>query len=72
MSPDPGTAQLKRSGRSVVVGQADGTLLLILPTRFPVLLARQNQLRAEHGLPPLPDPATVTHRSPAVAEPDDP
>ena len=71
MSPDPGTAQLKRSGRSVVVGRADGTLLLILPTRFPVWLVRQNQLRAEHGLPPLPDPATVTHRSPAVAEPDD-
>lgn len=31
-------------------------------------LARQNRLRANHNLPPLPDPRTITHTRPAVPQ----
>lgn len=58
--------QPARQGPGLVVGYADGT------TGFEggpigLLLANQNALRAQAGLPPLPDPQTVTHANPARA-----
>lgn len=51
-----------------VVGKADGsTATFIGPNALP--LTEQNRLRARNGLPPLPDPATVTPDSPAVRAP---
>ncbi len=50
-------------GGMVVVGLADGST-----SAFPLLaISAQNALRAKYKLPPLPDPATVTHAKPAVA-----
>jgi len=72
MSPQAGTAQPQGPATWVVMGRADGTLRLIQPYAFPARLELQNRLRAAHGLPPIPNPATVTHRSPAVADPGDP
>lgn len=71
MTPDPDTNQLPGLETPIVAGRADGTLLQILPDRFPLWLQWQNQLRAGQGLPSLPDPRTVTHRAPAVAAPED-
>jgi hypothetical protein len=68
LSPDPGTLQVSGSGGSVAVGRADGTVLLIPSGQFVARLKQQNDLRAAQGLPPLPYPPTVTHRSPAVAD----
>ncbi len=35
---------------------------------LPAVLEMQNGLRAANGLPPLPDPTTVTHEQPATSE----
>ena len=51
----------------VVVGLADGTSLPVPLGGFAQTLRMQNMLRAKYNLPPLPDPATVTHAKPAVA-----
>ncbi|MEE8130066.1 MAG: Yip1 family protein, partial [Vicinamibacterales bacterium] len=69
MTPDPGTVQIAGS-MPVVVGRADGTTLLIPLARFTARFNQQNHLRAAQGLPPLPYPPTLTHESPAVADPD--
>ena len=69
LSPDPDTLQVPGSDKAVVVGRADGTTLQLSSTGFPDRLEQQNRLRAGQGLPPLPLPSTVTHQSPAVAEP---
>ncbi len=54
-------------GNVPVVGLADGTSLAVPFGGFPQTLRMQNRLRAKYNLPPLPDPATVTHAKPAVA-----
>ena len=69
MTPDPDTRQFGGSGTPVVVGQADGTVLLIPAAQFTARLKQQNHLRAAQGLPPLPYPPTLTHQEPAVADP---
>lgn len=51
----------------VAVVEADGDVVEFGPGGLAGGLAAQNALRALHGLPPLPDPATVTHGAPAVA-----
>ncbi len=66
-SPDPDTNPGWAPGLSVAVATADGTAHEIATATFPAFLANQNAVRAEHGLPPLPDPATVTHAHPAAA-----
>jgi hypothetical protein len=48
-------------------GLADGTVAAISSTEFPARLSEQNDLRALAGLPPIPDPRTVTHERPAAA-----
>ncbi|MCH8054100.1 MAG: YIP1 family protein, partial [Planctomycetes bacterium] len=55
------------SGGMVVAGLVDGTSLLAPLGGFAQTLQMQNMLRAKYNLPPLPDPATVTHAKPAVA-----
>lgn len=49
------------------VGMVDGTVRSFPIATMPAELAAQNALRASCGLPPLPDPSTVTHQQPAAA-----
>jgi hypothetical protein len=70
MSPDPDANQFASIDMPVVAGRVDGGMMQIPPASFASRLAVQNGLRARHGLPPLPDPSTVTHGEPAVADPD--
>ncbi len=46
-------------------GLVDGSVVVIDAVNLQAELSAQNALRASHGLPPLPAPATVTHASPA-------
>ncbi len=70
LSWDPDATLSGSSQITVPVGLADGTVI-----SFPyadlatIQLPQQNALRAASGLPPLPDPATVTHDQPAVDSP---
>ena len=64
-SPDPDSNTGPGPSRPIV-GFADGTARA-LPGRMANELRAQNALRAQFSLPPLPDPATVTHRKPARA-----
>lgn len=50
----------------IVVAQVDGRTTAFPPESLPERLAAQNAIRAENGLPALPDPSTVTHARPAV------
>jgi len=56
-----------RSWGATVVGLVDGTIVTFQPEEFAAALADQNSLRADAGLAPLPDPATVTVDKPAVS-----
>ncbi len=47
----------------------DGAIQPIFPQQMGAVLPTQNALRAAHGLPPLPDPTTVTQQEPATAGP---
>jgi hypothetical protein len=53
----------------VVVGMADGSVVAIARSRLAATLARQNELRAEVGLPALSDPTRITHDAPATGGP---
>jgi hypothetical protein len=64
LSPDPDSNDETASAGGLLVGLANGATQWIAGEQFPARLAEQNGLRAEHGLPPLPDPATVTHSRP--------
>lgn len=71
-SPDPGASQavspMSPLITAIPVGTADGTVNQIPLAQFAQRLAQQNEIRVELGLPPLPDPATITHQAPAVSE----
>lgn len=68
-SPDPAQNPAAATSRAgVVVGCAGGRALQ-LPGGLKEAVAKQNRLRARYGLPPLPDPATVTHERPAAQAP---
>ncbi len=54
-------------GTSFPVGTADGRVTHVFLPQYARVLAEQNEVRAELGLAPLPDPLTVTHEKPAVA-----
>lgn len=69
MSPDPEANAPGSADLLLTIGFADGGVRTIPRARLPTLLAEQNDLRARHGLAPLPEPATVTHARPAVAQP---
>jgi hypothetical protein len=64
--PDPGVSG---QGPPVIVhmAQLDGAVKSVVAADFPRQLREQNQLRAQGGLPPLPDPALITHAAPARA-----
>lgn len=55
----------------IAVLTADGAVLTIPADLFGAARSVQNRVRADRGLPPLPDPLTVLHGSPAVARPAD-
>ncbi|MCH8969801.1 MAG: hypothetical protein IIA66_11875 [Planctomycetes bacterium] len=65
--PGMTTISTTSSGGMVVVGLADGSVTALFSRAFSAQLSTQNALRATYNLPPLPDPATVTHTKPAVA-----
>lgn len=65
--PDPSTNGTLATVRPAFVGLADGTVQAIPREQFAPALDAQNRLRAGCGLPPIPDPMTVTHRAPASA-----
>ncbi|MCG8403588.1 MAG: hypothetical protein MI923_00175 [Phycisphaerales bacterium] len=65
--PDPDVNKEPPSPSIVTIGKVDGTVVAIPNQRFRRQLIRQNAIRAEYGLPPLPHPRTVTHDKPAVA-----
>jgi hypothetical protein len=69
MTPDPDAGPGGPSTGPVVVGLADGTTRAIARSRLAEALARQNELRINEGLPPLPDPTLITHDAPPAAEP---
>ncbi len=73
VSPDPDTNDTPIAGSPHRVGTLSGSVTEVKPAAMPTTLASQNRLRQSEGLPPLPDPTTVTHDAPAVApkpEPD--
>ncbi len=53
-------------GSEYLCGALDGSVTPVYSMGMPTALTAQNTLRANHGLPPLPDPATVTHGQPAA------
>jgi hypothetical protein len=65
VSPDP-DINSGGYGGDVVVGRADGAVERLDLSFFPAELADQNAVRAAGGLPPLPDPMSVTHSRPAT------
>ncbi len=56
------------TNQTVAIGLAGGRTATFLASAVPAELARQNELRADYGLPPLPDPASVAHGAPAEAD----
>ncbi|MDY7107468.1 MAG: hypothetical protein SYC29_02420 [Planctomycetota bacterium] len=62
--PAPGPGQ---ASNLCAAGKVDGTVRSFPIATMPEELAAQNALRASCGLPPLPDPVTVTHDQPATA-----
>ncbi|MHC5003317.1 MAG: hypothetical protein ACYTJ0_09345 [Planctomycetota bacterium] len=67
-SPDPGAGP-SANVQMLAVGRADGSVLPVASDTLAGALLEQNELRAGLGLPPLPDPATVTHAAPGTAPP---
>ena len=65
-SADPVANPNPPLGENIAVGCLDGSVKTFLPHLFASALADQNALRRSVGLPPLPDPRTVTHDAPAV------
>ncbi|MCB9850449.1 MAG: hypothetical protein H6817_07055 [Phycisphaerales bacterium] len=63
-SPDPDSNA--DSVTMVTVGRVDGATVAYSVDAFAAQLAAQNALRAGANLPPLPDPATITHAKPAA------
>lgn len=69
LSSDPDANPYRPPGQMIIVGCADQSVLRFPASALPSRLAAQNALRAKANLPPLPDPATVTHAKPAVGKP---
>lgn len=63
--PDPSQPISPGSGLVATAVQADGAAVPLTPS-ITAALQRQNALRAQYNLPPLPDPATVLHSQPAT------
>lgn len=63
-SDEPGTNA--STSRHIWVGRVDGTINRIAAADFAAELAAQNELRAQAGLPPIPDPQTITADKPVI------
>ena len=71
LSFDPDVQSSGSSQIIITVGLADRSTMDLPATTFlTVDLPQQNALRASFGLPPLPDPSTVTYGSPAIGSID--
>jgi hypothetical protein len=66
MLADPDVNGPPKGTDLVVIGTADGGVTETTAGELPALLEEQNAYRATLELPPLPDPATVTHGWPGV------
>ena len=67
LSPDPVINPNGPQPESVCkIGTADASTISFNFADLPEKLKEQNRLRAQAGLPPLPDPATITENKPAV------
>lgn len=66
-SPDPDQNPAVPGSEDVHVGRIDGQVEAIPGAQFDARLQEQNQLRAQHGLPPIPPPEQVLHQAPATA-----
>ena len=64
--PDPVTNPAAGAGSNWACGQLDGSVTTIPAGLTSTALREQNALRAVEGLPPLPDPFTITHDKPAI------
>ena len=67
LSPDPDANAGTPWTGDHWVGTASGQVILVPSGTLAGNLQAENQLRATHGLPPIPDPDTITHASPATA-----
>ena len=68
LSPDPASVPVSPMFKDVgQVGQVSGAVSPLNVKNMSSMLQAQNALRAKYGLPPLPDPRTVTSTQPAVA-----
>lgn len=66
-SLDPDAGNLSVGPNIIGVGLASGGTFVLPPQAIASSLASQNVIRAQYGLPPLPDPSTVTHDQPATS-----
>lgn len=68
-SPDPDVNPVTPGTprRTMAIGTAGGEVITRSAFLIAPALVEQNALREAHGLPPLPDPSTVTHDRPARA-----
>jgi hypothetical protein len=68
LSPDPDAGNAPPAPyEQIAVGTMDGGSQSITAADFQSKLREQNALRAQHNLPPIPDPRQVTHDKPARA-----
>jgi hypothetical protein len=65
MYPDPDTNTIQPY-QEIVVGRTDSQIRVYYVQNFANVLQGQNQLRAMAGLPPIPDPSTITHGAPVT------
>ncbi len=68
MLADPDVNGPPKDADLVVIGTEGQSVTETTAGELPALLKEQNAYRATLGLPPLPDPATVTHGRPDVQE----
>lgn len=69
--PDPDVNVALQPNDMIEVGLANWTTYQFTADQLDAELEGQNKLRANLGLPPLPDLTTVTHSNPAVAVSED-
>ncbi|UCC29116.1 MAG: hypothetical protein JSU86_13045 [Phycisphaerales bacterium] len=68
-SPDPGQNPRLQPQDVIPIGLVSGKVIQAQALKLVDMLPAQNQLRAEHSLPPLSSPFTVTHAKPMAAQP---
>ncbi len=68
-SPDPGQNPRLVPQDVIPIGLVSGKVIQVQALKLVDMLPAQNQLRAQHMLPPLSSPFTVTHAKPMVAQP---